>query len=220
MKLRAISLAGILAILSPFSLAQDPEIIGLPEFGYSWMQTDDLKVSANFHTFHSVSNIDQSSSLRYFESALIATYSGNSNFKIGGGYKYRIVTPFVDGYQYEHRFLEQVEFSNVLFGLQMSNRFRIEQRFRTNNYVNRIRYRLQHKLPLSDSEKTLKLYDEFHTSFNSEESSGENRVYIGVTMSAGNGDFEFGLQHRLQKLFTDADTKQVFVFYTKFSLSR
>ncbi len=207
-------------MLPQFLQAQDPELIGLPEFGYSWMQTEDLKISANFHSFHSVSNIDENSSLRYFESALIAMYSGNSNFKIGGGYKYRIVTPFVDGYQYEHRFLEQIEFTNVLFGLSMSNRIRVEQRFRTNNYVNRIRYRLQHKVPLSDDEKTLKLYDEFHTSFNSDDTSGENRMYIGITMPAGNGDLELGLQHRLQKLFTNSDTKQVFVFYTKFSLSK
>ncbi len=220
MKLRLLIMLGVCTLLPQVLFAQDPEIIGVPEFAYSWNQTDNLKLSANFHTFHSVSNIDQNSSFKYFESALVATYSGNPNFKIGGGYKYRIVTPYVDGYQYEHRFLEQIEFSNSMFGLAMSNRIRLEQRFKTNSYVNRIRYRLQHKIPLSDGTKTLKVYDEFHTSFNSDDTSGENRMYVGMTMPLGNAGFEIGIQHRLQKLFTDSDTKQLLVFYTKYSLSR
>ncbi len=218
---RLVGVCCVCLLATSWSKAQDVDHIFLPEVQYSWKQSDKLKLNLGSHTFYSVSNADQSSALRYIELAAIGDYTLSSGTKIGGGYKYRLVTPGVDGYQYEHRMLEQVSFSGDLAGLKLSHRIRLEQRFRTNRYQNRLRYRFSHKKALKEgSSAYIKIADELMYTFNKDANDGQNRVYLNYGNRLSNkSTYELGLQYRLGKFFTGSDLSHVVVWSVKLNIA-
>jgi Protein of unknown function (DUF2490) len=98
------------------------------------------------------------------------TYQVNDNFK----------TPFLVS---ENRLWQQIIWNQQFKGLRVEHRLRAEQRFTSNGYRNRFRYRLSAILPINTPTITTKtlflnVSNEFH--FNNEQVFYEqNRFYIG-----------------------------------------
>ncbi len=216
--------AFLIAILMSVSVfGQNTELIWLPVFSYSWEQTEQLGFDASASAFNSLSNLDNSLAIKFIETALIASYATSPKIKLGLGYLHRFATPLIEGYQYEHRLLENISFSSFFGDKKIGHRFVLEQRFRTNKYENRVRYRLSHKFSVGEETAGtfLKLENELLNSFNSESFKGENRFKIAYSKSLKNKkEIEIGIQHRTLNLFTDFDLGQIVLLSTKFSLSK
>lgn len=130
-------------------------------------------------------------------------YQINPNLSVSAGWAYALTYPYgaypVTASFPEHRAWEQLLHQFRLFGLDWSQRFRLEQRWlgeMTKNagtgdydlsnwrYENRIRYMLRTSVPLSDSGKTyLALWDEVFFNFGSNvvgNDFDQNRAFIGI----------------------------------------
>lgn len=219
----------ILSVLALFPLcafSQQAELIWNPELSYSWKSSDRLGFNTKLSIFNSLRDIGKEEALQYAESQFSFSYGVSTRTKIGGGYYYRLSTPLVDGYQYEHRFLQQIGFISFIGDRRLAHRFRVEQRVRSSSYQNRLRYRLSYDFPLQGEEldpgeRYLILKDEMMTAFNKDEADAENRASLGMGWYFNSKQkFELDLQYRTLDIFSDGGVNHLFLISTSFYLNR
>jgi len=217
-------LAGMLSPLCVFS--QQADLIWNPELSYSWKTSDRMGYNAKLSMFNSARDFDNQAAIEYIEPQFSFSYGLSAGTKIGGGYYYRLSTPFVDGHQYEHRFLEQIGFVSYLGDRRIGHRVRLEQRIRSSSYQNRLRYRLSYDFPLDGEkldagEKYLILKDEMMTAFNQDAADAENRFSIGLGWYFNSKQkFEAGFQYRTQDIFSDGGIEHLFLLSTSYYINR
>ncbi len=216
----------ITGMLTSTAFAQQADLIWSPEISYSWKQSDRLGFTAKVSMFNSLRDLDNRAAVRYIEPKITFSYSSSPRVKFGGGYYYRNSTPFLPGYQYEHRFLEQIGFVSYIGDKRIAHRLRAEQRVRSSSYQNRIRYRLSYDFPLNgeeldNGEKYLVLKNEMMTAFNKDAADAENRADIGLGWYFNNKrKFELGLQYRTQDIFSDSGISHLFLLRTSYYMNR
>lgn len=217
-------LAGMLWATCAYS--QQADLIWNPELSYSWKNSDRLGFNTKLTGFNSLQDLDNDGFIRYIEPQFSFSYGLSAGTKIGGGYYYRLSTPLIDGYQYEHRFLEQIGFVSYLGDRRIAHRVRLEQRIRSSSYQNRLRYRLSYDFPLQGEkldagEKYLILKDEMMTAFNKDEADAENRASVGLGWYFNSKQkFELGLQYRTQDIFSDGGIEHLFLVSTSYYINR
>lgn len=223
-KLWAPLLAAILLPLLGYS--QSPDLIWSPELSYSWKSSDRLGFNAKLSVFNSARDLDNDFAIRYIEPQFSFSYGLSPGTKVGGGYYYRWSTPLVDGYQYEHRLLQQIGYVSYIGDRRISHRLRTEQRFRSSSYQNRIRYRFSYDFPLEGQkldagEKYLILKNEAMTAFNKDATDAENRAHVGLGWYFNDKQkFELGLQYRTQDIFSGNGVSHLFLFHTAYYINR
>lgn len=224
--LRSWALLTVAALLPVFAFSQQAELIWNPELSYSWKSSDRLGFSAKLSVFNSIRDFDNNDAIQYIEPQFSFSYGLSSGTKVGGGYYYRLSTPLIDGYQYEHRFLQQIGFISYIGDRRLAHRLRLEQRVRSSSYQNRLRYRLSYDFPLEGEkldpgEKYLILKDEVMTAFNKDEGDAENRASVGLGWYFNSKQkFELGLQYRTQDIFSDGGISHLFLVSTSYYLNR
>ncbi|MDX1592521.1 MAG: DUF2490 domain-containing protein [Balneolaceae bacterium] len=226
-------LRGTLSLLTAFlfistvSTAQDrTDWIWNPEYSYTWKQSDRLGYNVKLTLFNSIADLDNRSSIQYVEPQFSFSYGVSTRLKIGGGYYYRWSAPLLDGYRYEHRFLQQAGFVNYIGDRRIVHRIRTEQRIRSSSYKNRIRYRLSYDFPLEGDrldpgEKYIILKNEMIAAFNAETGDAENRASVGLGWFFNRKQkFEIGLQYRTQDIFSGDGISHLILFSTSYYLNR
>ncbi|WP_421774824.1 DUF2490 domain-containing protein [Gracilimonas sp.] len=215
----------VVAVLLPVcAFSQQADLIWNPELSYSWKTSDKLGFKTKLSVFNSIRDFDNKAAIRYIEPQFTFSYALSGGSKIGGGYYYRLSTPMIDGYQYEHRFLQQLGFVSDLGDRKLDHRLRLEQRVRSSSYQNRLRYQLSYDIPLEgdeldSGEKYLILKDEMMTAFNKDEADAENRATVGLGWYFNSKQkFELGLQYRTQDIFSDGGISHLFLLNTSYSL--
>ncbi|MDR9364662.1 MAG: DUF2490 domain-containing protein [Balneolaceae bacterium] len=197
-----------------------------PEYSYSWKTSDRMAYSAKVSMFNSVENIDNRSFIQNIEPQLSFAYGLTPRTKIGGGYYYRWSSPLLDGYQYEHRFLQQVGFINFIGDRRIAHRLRTEQRIRSSSYQNRVRYRISYDFPLEGDrldpgERYLIFSNEMMSAFNADEADAENRFSAGMGWFFNRQQkFELGVQYRTQDIFSGDGISHLFLVSTSFYMNR
>ena len=217
-----------LVILTPlFVHAQsDTEFIWSQDFSYSWSTSDRVSYTAKLALFNDLNQLDNQAFLSYIEPQFIMTYSLSTRLKIAGGYYYRWSEPLLDGYNYEHRFLQQLGFVSFFGDRRVAHRVRLEQRIRSSSYQNRLRYRLSYDFPLEGErldpgENYLILKNESMTAFNVEEADAENRLTGGIGWYFSNKyKFELNLQYRTQDIFSGDGITHMVLVGTSFYVNR
>lgn len=216
-----------IAAMLPYSAySQQAELIWNPELSYSWKSSDRLGFNTKLSVFNSIRDLDNNAAIEYIEPQFTFSYGLTGRTKLGGGYYYRLTTPMIDGYQYEHRFLQQIGFISFIGDRRLAHRVRLEQRIRSSSYQNRLRYRLSYDFPLQGEqldpgEKYLILKDEMMTAFNKDEADAENRVSVGMGWYFNSKQkFELGLQYRTQDIFSDSGISHLFLLSTSYYLNR
>lgn len=86
--------------------------------------------------------------INFIEISQYATYRAGHNISLTGGYRYRSVNPTEGTGEREHRLMQQIGIIHVRAPTRIASRLRIEQRFRTDDFAHRIRYRLSADRPL------------------------------------------------------------------------
>lgn len=219
-------LLAVAALLPVCAFSQQAELIWNPELSYSWKSSDRLGFNTKLSIFNSIRDFDNSGAIQYIEPQFSFSYGLSTGTKIGGGYYYRLSTPMIDGYQYEHRFLQQIGFISFIGDRRLAHRVRLEQRVRSSSYQNRLRYRLSYDFPLQGEkldpgEKYLILKDEMMTAFNRNEADAENRASLGVGWYFNSKQkFELGFQYRTLDIFSDGGINHLFLLSTSFYLNR
>jgi hypothetical protein len=215
-----------LALFPCFLFAQHADFIWKPKISYSWSSSERLAISANLEMFNSLSDLDNIAAISYIEPQFTFSYAFAEQTKAGGGYYYRHSTPFVDGYQYEHRLLEQISFTYALGGHSLKHRARLEQRIRSSSYQNRLRYRVQTKLPFrkqqaGSAESYLSLSEELMTAFNKYAADAENRFYVGLGwLLKNNQKLELGVEYRMQDIASGDPLRHLILLNTSYHLGR
>lgn len=220
------SATALVLMFSAVALSQSADYIWNPQFSYSWKSSDRMAYNAKFNLFNSLNGESSEGFLQFAETQISFAYSTSTRLKLGLGYYYRLTTPFVDGYQYEHRFLQQAGLLTFLGDRRISHRFRNELRFRDSNFQLRLRYRISYDFPLTGEkldigEQYLILKNELIGAFSDGNSSGENRISIGQGwLLSQKKKFEAGLEYRTRNLFTEGDIRHLFLLSTTFFLNR
>ncbi|MBD3615559.1 MAG: DUF2490 domain-containing protein [Gracilimonas sp.] len=216
----------VTGIFTSTALAQEADLIWSPELSYSWKQSDRLGFTAKVSMFNSLRDLDNKSAVQYIEPTLTFSYSTSPRVKLGGGYYYRNSTPFLPGYQYEHRFLEQIGFISFIGDKRIAHRLRAEQRVRSSSYQNRIRYRISYDFPLEGEkldagEKYFIVKNEMMSAFNKDAADAENRADIGLGWYFNEKQkFELGLQYRTQDIFSDSGISHLILIRTSYYMNR
>ena len=212
--------------LPVISFGQQADYIWSPGLSYSWKSSDRWAYYTKVDLFNSLNEAGSSQFIQHVEPSLSFAYSWSVRTKIGGGYKYRLAEPFESGYQYEHRFLQQIGFISYFGERRISHRVRLEQRFRSSSYQNRLRYRLSYDLPLEGErldpgEKYLILSNEMMTAFNADEADSENRALAGLGWYLNSRrKIELTLQYRTQDIFSDEGIEHLLRVGSVFYLNR
>lgn len=214
------------ALLPACAFSQQAELIWNPELSYSWKTSDRLGFNTKLSIFNSVRDFDNNRAIEYIEPQFSFSYGLSTRTKVGGGYYYRLSTPMIDDYQYEHRFLEQIGFISYLGDRRLAHRLRLEQRVRSSSYQNRFRYRLSYDFPLEGEnldpgEKYLILKDEMMTAFNKDEADAENRASLGLGWYFNSKQkFELGMQYRTLDIFNDGGISHLLLISSTYYLNR
>ncbi len=113
------------------------------------------------------------------------TYTLFGSKKLSLGYMYRELDPFEPESGFEHRITQQFAFLARYKGLRLANKFRIEQRIRSFDYLTRLRYAISSDFPLNGEsldpgEFYLIAGNELVYSFTSKEDELENRLSFGI----------------------------------------
>lgn len=223
---KSCALLAAISLLPICVFSQQAELIWKPGLSYSWKSSDRLGFNTKLSAFNSIRDFDNEGAIRYIEPQFSFSYGLSTRTKVGGGYYYRYSTPLVDGYQYEHRFLQQIGFISYIGDRRLAHRLRLEQRVRSSSYQNRLRYRLSYDFPLQGEqldagEKYLILKDEVVTAFNKDEADAENRISVGLGWYFNSKQkFELGLQYRTQDIFSGGGIGHLFLLSTSYYLNR
>lgn len=215
-----------LTLLPCFLFAQGADFIWNPKLSYGWSSSERLSFGAKLEMFNSISDLDNKAAISYIEPQLTFSYTLAGQTKAGGGYYYRLSTPFIGGYQYEHRLLEQIGFTSAWGGQSLKHRIRLEQRIRSSSYQNRLRYRVQIKIPFRKQHSTvgdryLSLNEELMTAFNKHAADAESRFYAGLGWHLKNHQkLEVGIQYRTQDIASGTPIHHLFLLRTGYHFGR
>lgn len=136
------------------------------------------------------------------------TYTLFGGKKLSLGYMYRTVDPFELETGWEHRITQQFAFITNFGGYRLGNKFRIEQRIRSSNYLTRLRYAVSNDFPLQGESLDPKEFyliggNELVYAFNSLGDELENRFSLGIgRLIQGGQKFQFSLQSRYSDLIS------------------
>ncbi len=113
------------------------------------------------------------------------TYTLFGGKKLSLGYMYRTVDPFEPESGWEHRITQQFAFITNFGGYRLGNKFRIEQRIRSRDYLTRFRYAISNDFPLQGESLDPKEFyliagNELVYAFNSIGDELENRFSVGI----------------------------------------
>ncbi len=182
-----------------------------PEFSYTWKPAD--RWSANVkaavqQTFNEPVDEGQDSKyqINYTQVQFFGTYNLWTTTQFTGGYGFRFNDLLDPAPGHEHRLMEQITFLVYPAGKRIANRFRAEQRFEDQSYINRLRYRIAYETPLQGSrldpgEQYLITSNEVLFSFNAKEQFAANRLYLGIGWFLNNKrKLEAGVQYRLNEI--------------------
>jgi len=158
-------------------------------------------------------NDDLVVNISFFELSHFTTYKLGPSSKVSLGYNYRWREPFENDVSlYEHRLTQQFGIThNDKTAIRLASRFRTEQRFKTNEFEHRYRYRIGVDFPLSGRSLNIK---EFYLAFTNEtllevvaSSSWENRLagIIGYFFSK-QLKLQASITYRLENIGPDTET--------------
>ena len=227
--LNRLPLLSILLTLLPVILtAQSVTPVWEPSFAYSWKYSDRLGFNSKTKVFSEFDDVNSTNTPKHIESQLSATYRTGLKSKTGIAYQYRNASPFANnGHQYEHRFAEEFGFKSAAGNLELSQRLRLEQRIKTDEFEQRLRYRLGTEIPLKGEdldvgESFLIIENEFMGTVSDQFEGAENRISIGQGfLISDKSVFEISLQYRATDLFSDGGSiGHVVLLGTGFTLSR
>ncbi|WP_425390459.1 DUF2490 domain-containing protein [Ekhidna sp.] len=107
------------------------------------------------------------------------------DFSIAIGYKYRRIDPIDHMGIIEQRITQQLAYTHLNDRIRLLSRFRAEQRFFTNVFEHRYRYRFSADMPLSGFEIDVKEFyvlasNEVLLTFSNEDYILDNRINIGI----------------------------------------
>ncbi len=113
------------------------------------------------------------------------TYTIFGGKKMSLGYMYRSIDPFEPESGFEHRIIQQFAFITNFGGYRLGNKFRIEQRIRSSDYLTRLRYAISNDFPLQGESLDPKEFylitaNEMLYAFNGMGDELENRFSIGI----------------------------------------
>ena len=120
------------------------------------------------------------------------TYTLFGGKKLSLGYMYRTVDPLEPESGWEHRITQQFAFITNFGGYRLGNKFRIEQRIRSSDYLTRLRYAISNDFPLQGENLDPKEFyliagNELVYAFNSIGDELENRFSAGIGRLIKNG---------------------------------
>ncbi|WKV12751.1 DUF2490 domain-containing protein [Marivirga harenae] len=137
------------------------------------------------------------------------TYTLLGGKKISLGYMYRTVDPFEQESGWEHRITQQFAFITNFGGYRLGNKFRIEQRIRSSNYLTRLRYAISNDFPLQGESLDPKEFylisgNELVYAFNRRGTELENRFSLGIgRLIQGGQKIQFSVASRYSDLVSD-----------------
>jgi hypothetical protein len=113
------------------------------------------------------------------------TYTLLGGKKLSLGYMYRGYDPFEPVTGWEHRITQQFAFITNFGGYRLGNKFRIEQRIRSFDYLTRLRYAVSNDFPLQGESLDPKEFyliggNELVYAFNALGDELENRFSLGI----------------------------------------
>jgi len=221
--MRKLLLLTFISLIPIFANAQSSyDFIWNPELSYSWSTSDRVSYTTKLSIFNDLGELGNQAAMSYIEPQFLMSYGVSTRFKVGGGYYYRWSVPLLDGYNYEHRFLQQIGYISFIGDRRLAHRFRLEQRVRSSTYQNRIRYRLSYDFPLQGErldpgENYFIFKNELMTAFNASAADAENRFSAGLGWFFNNRyKFEFNLQYRTQDIFSGQEITHLFLAGTSF----
>ncbi len=136
------------------------------------------------------------------------TYTLFGGKKLSLGYMYRTVDPFEPESGWEHRITQQFAFITNFGGYRLGNKFRIEQRIRSSNYLTRVRYAISNDFPLQGESLDPKEFyliggNELVYAFNGLGEELENRFSLGIgRLIQGGQKIQFSVQSRYSDLIS------------------
>ncbi len=131
--------------------------------------------------------------VNFVEATQFVTYKAEHNLTTTLGYRYRAVNPVEGERDYENRFIQQLGLVHFSTSFRLASRLRSEQRWRSESFSQRIRYRFSLDRPLSGEKLNIgELYgifsNELVTEFNENSSNTlENRISVGLGNKWGQG---------------------------------
>ncbi|WP_375580481.1 DUF2490 domain-containing protein [Marivirga tractuosa] len=120
-----------------------------------------------------------------WEIKAFGTYTLLGGKKLSLGYMYRTYDPFESESGWEHRITQQFAFITNFGGYRLGNKFRIEQRIRSSDYLTRLRYAISNDFPLQGENLDPKEFyliagNELVYAFNQLGDELENRFSLGI----------------------------------------
>lgn len=132
--------------------------------------------------------------LAFAEINQFATYKIHPRLKASAGYKYRWLEPTGEGRFFEHRITQQLAMIHRTRVVRLSSRLRSEQRFRSETFAQRLRYRFSVDFPLAgealdpkefyflaSNEVTYEIQENRHNSWGNRVSSGLGYLFGDIT---------------------------------------
>jgi len=183
-----------------------------PHISLTWYSSDRWSFHSDFGSLQTLSNKvaedREFGSTERFEIQGFSTYRLFSGDRISFGLLHRTSDPFESTSGSEFRLIQQFAFVFHRLPFRIVNRIRTEQRFRSNEFLKRIRYRFSYDVPLNGDEldvgeSFLKTTNEILFAFNDETSDWENRTTVTLGWLLRNRNkFELGLQYRINDIGT------------------
>lgn len=145
------------------------------------------------------------------ELELVLTKKTSSSTSLGGGYLIRDQKGVI-----KHRLIQQFSVSSDYQTLKLGHRFRFDETFQSGKKpLYRFRYRISLEKPLNwkSGKMSFILNNEYIPSVQNKMYSMEMRLFPGFGYKMNeNNKFEFGLDYRVESLFTKAN-KQIYLLY-------
>ncbi|MEO0553989.1 MAG: DUF2490 domain-containing protein [Bacteroidota bacterium] len=124
--------------------------------------------------------------VNFLEVTQYATYRATHDISLTVGYRYRSINPTESSGEREHRLMQQIGIIHLRSPTRIASRLRIEQRFRTDDFAHRIRYRLSADRPLQGEKLDVREFygiisNELVSQFGNEvDTTLENRISVGI----------------------------------------
>lgn len=217
--MRIFCLALFIAVALPLHAQTEVERIWEPSVTYTRKLNDFWSLTGQLAAYQSPDVLER------VEGSLFGIRRITPSTSLGVGYLNRQITPLESETDVEHRFTVQATHQSAWGIHQLSQRLRAEERIRTSGNVHRFRYRGGLRTPLQGErldpgERYLLTQNEVLGSFSKNPFSGENRFSVHLGWLLKNRQrVELGLQHRAERLFTDADVRHVMVLSTVWHFS-
>lgn len=215
----------MLYLLSHSFSSMGQTIIWEPGLSYTWTSGPRWNYNIQLETRNKLYEESATFDFQFYDLEFYGTRKFFNENSFTAGYLHRHKAPYDDEqYNYEHRFMQQLTLISFLVDNRIAHRIRLEQRIKSEEYENRIRYRLSYDFPLqgqslNSGEKYLVISNELLSTFNAQNISFSNRTYLGLGWYINSKrKFENGVEAR----FEDIDeSKRFLIFLTsKFFINR